>query len=124
MTKSLFANTLEDQAAPPLLPFVARPASVLELRERERSVARALVSTWEDGVIVYCVYVHPDFRRRGLARQLMRRVLDGYNLVTVYLQPEPWADRPMDAEALRSFYQSFGFADVKGRDGLMRLAER
>lgn len=62
------------------------------------------------------VYVHPDYRRSGIARQLMGNALGHFPGREVNLRPAPYekpdATRRGPGESqLRGFYRSFGFED-------------
>jgi GNAT superfamily N-acetyltransferase len=58
------------------------------------------------------VYVHPDARGHGIARQLMQNALDYHQGKEIRLKPEPYGDASgASEEALRRLYRGYGFSD-------------
>lgn len=61
------------------------------------------------------VYTKPERRKKGDARWLLCEVCveaDGTDTVLM-LNPKPFDDEPMDADALEGFYRRFGFKTVQ-----------
>lgn len=61
--------------------------------------------------VVSMVWVDPAFRGRGIARRLMRQVLKDADeqRVTLYCQPVPSEDSPLNLECLTKWYSRLGF---------------
>lgn len=91
-----------------------RVARCWVVRDDERVVG--YVCLWEigDEVHITNIAVHPDFRRRGIARTLLNHILDDArrrSLRVVALEV-----RPSNQEA-RKLYESYGFRVVGRRKG-------
>lgn len=77
------------------------------------SRAWAVVHRRQNGVLwITSLWVHPDERKKGWAGALLDRVLREYVGETLYLEVAPYADRPMDTDALTVFYARFGFLET------------
>jgi GNAT superfamily N-acetyltransferase len=78
----------------------------------------ATVHRRANGVLwITSLWVHPDDRKKGYADALLRAVLREYEHEEwIYLEIAPYADRPLDSDALAVFYGKFGFypTDVPG----------
>lgn len=82
------------------------------LATRDRIVAHGVLSVGAEEAHVLTICVHPDFRRRGYGRRMLRHLLDkGYrkNARVCFLEV-----RPSNAEA-RHLYLSMGFVQVGER---------
>lgn len=55
------------------------------------------------------LFVAPDHRECGYAKQLLTEVVSVFDRETLYLHALPYADRPRDEEELLLLYQQFGF---------------
>lgn len=55
------------------------------------------------------LWVHPDHRRRGIARLLMTQAVGAFADKQLWLNVSPYTDRAASPEALASFYANFGF---------------
>lgn len=86
--------------------------------EEGQVVGNVTLSHWDKGYLVSNVAVHPDFRRRGIARRLMEIALDW-----VKKKRAPWVIlevRPTNYPAKR-LYDNLGFATLDS-SAEMRLA--
>lgn len=86
--------------------------------EEGRVVGNATLNRWDQGYLVSNVAVHPDFRRRGIARRLMEVALDWARK-----KRAPWVIlevRPTNYPAQR-LYENLGFATLDS-SAEMRLA--
>ena len=83
---------------------------------REGDTVVAYLCLWEigDELHVTNIAVHPSLRRRGLARQLLRAILEDGR--TRRLRAVTLEVRPTNDEA-RTLYESFGFRVVGRRKG-------
>lgn len=87
------------------------------------------VKEFPDGDIsVARLFTVPGWRRQGIARQMMLRVLQLYPAADVWLYAGPFTrngERPgADADALRWFYRSLGFMTVFDGDGNPAMVRR
>lgn len=81
------------------------------------SVAWASVYERPNNVLwLTSIWTKTEFRQKGYASAIMRRVLRQFEGRRIYLEVAPFADRPLDAAHLVAFYASFGFeaTDVPG----------
>ncbi len=81
------------------------------------SVAWATVHERPNGVLwLTSIWTKATHRKQGYARAILNRVLCEFEGKRLYLQVAPYADRPLDADALVAFYTGFGFeaTDVPG----------
>jgi GNAT superfamily N-acetyltransferase len=73
------------------------------------------------GVIILTnVWVHHEHRRKGLATQLVERVIADYGDRDLYLHVRAYIDQPLDDEALIVWYTRFGFEPIADAPGMMR----
>lgn len=68
-----------------------------------------------DAVAIGCLLIHPDHRRAGLAREMLRRVLDDLRdrgVKTVYTYPKSTTDQTPNQHwtGPEDLYQEFGFS--------------
>lgn len=61
---------------------------------------------------ITALYVAPQFRRKGLATQLVNRV-KAIRRTPLYLRVSPYKDEPLPEEKLIAFYQKMGFQPVQ-----------
>lgn len=69
------------------------------------------------------LWVAPNHRKQGLARQLIERVLDFYASMDLYLAIEPYTDTPLSIDDLAHFYASCGFEPTSVPGVLIRPAD-
>ncbi len=69
------------------------------------------------GINIRSIKVPRDSRRQGHATAAMHEIVAWANATdtVLYLQPEPFDDRPIHERTLRSFYARFGFRRFEGR---------
>ena len=81
---------------------------VITARDGNRAVGMArLITDGGASAFLEDVVVHPDYRRRGIARELVQRVVE---YIDAGLKPEYRVKITiLSAEGLESFYESFGF---------------
>jgi ribosomal-protein-alanine N-acetyltransferase len=97
------------------------------LQELKVACARSLLAVWSDRTVGYVIYwllphevdihnlaVHPDYRRQGIGRALLREVIDearrqGLSRVTLEVRKSN--------EAAQRLYQSLGFVAQGLREG-------
>lgn len=79
-------------------------------------VGHAVVEAEGGHAILGEVYVHPDYRRQGIGRQLVNNVNSTYSDHKISLSPHPFEDEDVpaaspgpDAGRLASFYGSAGY---------------
>lgn len=82
-----------------------------------RLVAFCLVQRLEDEAEILTICVDPDERRRGLARQLLRFVIEAQKSGAIFLEVA------QDNAAAISLYESCGFQLTGRRPGYYRRAE-
>jgi len=87
--------------------------------EEKRVVGNVTLSRSRGGYLVSNLAVHPDYRRRGIARRLMEAVID-----TVEKRRAPWVALEVrrDNGAAKGLYEKLGFVRVDAWTE-MRLAE-
>lgn len=67
------------------------------------------VSTEGDGPWISGLWVHPNWRRLGIAKTLMEEVERDYEGKTIRLRAKPYKDREVDTETLVHMYEKWGF---------------
>ncbi|HAL62001.1 MAG TPA: hypothetical protein DCP08_06300 [Chloroflexi bacterium] len=87
--------------------------------EEKRVVGNVTLSRSRGGYLVSNLAVHPDYRRRGIARRLMEAVIDA-----VEERRAPWVALEVrrDNRAAKGLYEKLGFVRVDAQTE-MRLAE-
>jgi len=103
-------------------------AHLPERVQRAHANSERIVSAWDGDRLAgwariitdgeFCLFLHeilllPEYQRRGIGRELMRRTLEGYEHVqNLVLLCDPGNE---------SFYNSFGFAVVKPESGFQAM---
>ena len=65
----------------------------------------------ENQTWIQALYVAPQYRRKGLAKQLVNHVIK-LRTTPLYLRATPYKDEPLSEDNLISFYQSLGFKPI------------
>lgn len=65
------------------------------------------------------VYVHHDYRNKGLGTRVLRSVVDHFGHDDIYLNVHGYSGQPLSDDFLTAWYASFGFGEVKGAPGMM-----
>lgn len=75
-------------------------------------------------VVVWGLRTDSEARRQGLARRVMRTLLDCADAcdVTLFLEPVPLDKAAMTAEQLQTFYRTLGFQVAGGKGLVMQRA--
>lgn len=62
------------------------------------------------------LWVHPDHRKQGMAKQLMSAALQDWYRFPLYLEVAPYTNQPLGMKKLVDFYGEYGFrtTDVPG----------
>lgn len=100
-------------------------------KERSISVgyASAVVKPHDDrkGYVVEKVWVDPEHRGNGAARQLMEEIDRKFQHHDLWLKPRPYSEMGAELGAtidqLKRFYQSFGFEPVDDKDNMVRRGQ-
>jgi len=67
-------------------------------------------STEGDGPWISGVWVNPDNRGQGLARELMARITEDHRGEVLRLRARPYKDKAVDKETLMKIYEGMGFS--------------
>lgn len=67
------------------------------------------------------LFVYPEWRGRGIGRELVEHVLEENAGKTIWLIPNPYEDKPLSKEKLAEFYRSCGFERTEDPIGKDRL---
>lgn len=74
------------------------------------SIAHVVVHERAGSLWLSDLWVHPEHRRRGIARLLMTQAVGAFADKHLWLNVSPYTDRAASPSDLASFYASFGFA--------------
>lgn len=114
---TLFAAAWLEHSSRDFNPILSRSLAFVCAYHGERLVGFVNLA-WDGGYHVFLLdtTVHPEFRRRGIGRELVRRAVaeaDGRGVEWVHVDYE---------SHLQNFYEQCGFANTAA--GLMRLESR
>jgi ribosomal protein S18 acetylase RimI-like enzyme len=74
-----------------------------------RTISTASVSPVNGHLVVGNVWTDADHRRKGLATEVMRAVVDAYQDRVLWLHVMPYTDQALRADELIQWYEKFGF---------------
>lgn len=86
--------------------------------------AAASVHIQDTGGVLWLtnVWTHKDYRGQHLIRSLIEQGIADFGHRSIYLKVQPYADAPMDRDALAAYYTTFGFAATDVPDVMVRRA--
>ena len=81
----------------------------LDVRMSEQTLGSCLLSPYRDGFFLYRLWVKPEFRRQGIAWQLVAMAKTHSAGRPLYIKPEAFLDKPMLDDQIEAWYRRIGF---------------
>jgi len=81
----------------------------VRLFDNDKEIAHIKTIVQSEYVNILALYVQQLYREKGLAKRLLKYVIDKYPEKDVYIRPYAYKDQPMSDKQLEQFYKKMGF---------------
>jgi len=78
----------------------------------------------DGGVWLKGLKVDPEHRGQGYATKLLEHALEKYKDQQLSMRAKPYDDKPVDVEALKRFYQRYGFEVYDDENRMRRIPSK
>ena len=88
------------------------------IKQDEVILGSAILRDRKGEMTILSLQVEPEFRGKGVATELLNKIISDYSTTDLYIRPRPYKDKPVDRDKLRNFYAKMGFVEL-GEEGKM-----